>query len=147
MPASERARLLRETCAALRLPMNDKRDTVIRVLSEMDDHPDGREIHRRVCAVDPRISIATIYRTLKIFEEAGLLNRHDFGGQSGRFEFASGRHYHIIDQQNGKIVDFDGTAFDALLKRIAAEMGYDLLDYRLELYGEPDAAPGITSGS
>lgn len=145
MPPSEKARRLKQLCITLRLHMSRQRDVVIQVLSEMDDHPDSREIHRRACAIDPKISVATIYRTLSIFERAGVVTRHDFGGEAGRYELASGRHHHMVDRSSGRIIDFEDKAFDALLKRVAAEMGYDLVDYRLELYGEPEGPPGISS--
>lgn len=147
MPPGEKARILKEACVALRLHRSRQRDIVIQVLSEMDDHPDSREIHRRACMIDPKISVATIYRTLSIFERAGIVTRHDFGGESGRYELASGRHHHLVDRRSGKVVDFQDGTFDALLKRVAAEMGYDLVDYRLELYGEPELPAGMSSGS
>lgn len=134
-----RVKMFEDACRQAGLPLGRKRVAIIRILAAMDDHPDSGEIRDRAARIEPGISIATIYRTLAVFERAGLLRHHDFGGMSRRYEVTmTGRHSHMIDAQSGEVVHFDDGALDALLRKAAAEMGYDLLDYRLELYGEPD---------
>ena len=107
-----------------------------RVLSESDDHPDDELLHERANKIDSGISIATVYRTVRLFEEAGILDRHDFGDGRARYEAAPEAHHdHLIDVETGKVVEFVDPEIEALQKQIAAKLGYRLVDHRLELYG------------
>ena len=116
--------------------MTDQRRVIAQVLSEARDHPDTEEVYRRAAAVDARISIATVYRTVRLFEEAGILQKHEFGDGRARYEEVSDAHHdHLIDIETGNIIEFHNAAIEDLQRRIAAELGYDLVDHRLELYG------------
>lgn len=118
------------------LRMTDQRRTIAGVLEEADDHPDVEELHTRATALDDRISIATVYRTVKLFEEAGLLEKHEFGDGRARYEDAERDHHdHLIDMQTGEVIEFVDPDIEALQEKIAARLGYDLKDHRLELYG------------
>lgn len=118
--------------------MTDQRRIIARVLSQSEDHPDVEELYRRASAVDANISIATVYRTVRLFEEAGILERHDFGDGRARYEQASEIHHdHLIDVETGKVIEFKNNEIEALQKRIAEELGFKLVDHRLELYGIP----------
>jgi Fur family ferric uptake transcriptional regulator len=109
---------------------------IARVISEADDHPDVEELHRRSAALDPGISIATVYRTVRLFEEAGILDRHDFGDGRARYEAAPEAHHdHLIDVETGKVLEFVDPELEALQKQIAEKLGYRLVDHRMELYG------------
>lgn len=123
------------------LRMTDQRRVIARVLSGSTDHPDAEELHRRAAAVDPRISIATVYRTVRLFEEAGILERHDFRDGRSRYEEASDEHHdHLIDLHSGRVIEFRNEEIERLQRFVAEELGYDLVDHRLELYGVPKAA-------
>src|SRR5689334_2758847 len=116
--------------------MTDQRRIIARVLSESDDHPDAEELYRRASARDPRISIATVYRTVKLFEDAGILARHDFRDGRSRYEEARERHHdHLIDLQSGDVIEFRNEEIERLQELVARELGYKLVDHRLELYG------------
>lgn len=116
--------------------MTDQRRVIARVLSDSRDHPDTEEVYRRAAAVDSRISIATVYRTVRLFEEAGILQKHEFGDGRARYEEIPEEHHdHLIDIESGQIIEFHNSAIEDLQRRIAAELGYDLVDHRLELYG------------
>ncbi len=116
--------------------MTDQRRVIARVLSDSRDHPDTEEVYRRAAAVDNRISIATVYRTVRLFEEAGILQKHEFGDGRARYEEIPEEHHdHLIDIESGQIIEFHNSAIEDLQRRIAAELGYDLVDHRLELYG------------
>src|SRR5689334_17510856 len=118
--------------------MTDQRRVIARVLSDAADHPDAVELYRRASAIDPHISIATVYRTVKLFEEAGILERHDFRDGRSRYEEVPERHHdHLIDVQSGKVVEFRNEDIEKLQEFIAKELGYKLVDHRLELYGVP----------
>ena len=107
------------------------------MLSEVTDHPDVESLHRRVAEVDPRISIATVYRTVKLFEEAGILERHEFQGGRSRYEtVADGHHDHLIDIDTGDVIEFHDPELEDLQRRIAEKLGYRLVDHRMELYGQ-----------
>ena len=109
---------------------------IARVLSESDDHPDVEQLHRRAADIDPKISIATVYRTVRLFEEAGILDRHDFGDGRARYEAAPEAHHdHLIDVETGKVIEFVDPEVEALQRQIAAKLGYRLVDHRMELYG------------
>ena len=122
--------------------MTDQRRVVARVLSNATDHPDVEELYRRSAAVDPHISIATVYRTVRLFEEAGIIARHEFRDGRARYEEAPQDHHdHLIDMKTGKVIEFMDEEIEALQAAIARRLGYRLIDHRLELYGVPlDAA-------
>ena len=122
--------------------MTDQRRVVARVLSSATDHPDVEELYRRSAAVDPNISIATVYRTVPLFEEAGIIARHEFRDGRSRYEEAPQDHHdHLIDMKTGKVIEFMDEEIEALQAAIARRLGYRLIDHRLELYGVPlDAA-------
>ena len=108
----------------------------LRVLSDSDDHPDVEQLHERASKIDSGISIATVYRTVRLFEEAGVLDRHDFGDGRSRYEPAPEAHHdHLIDVESGKVVEFVDPELEALQKQIAEKLGYRLVDHRMELYG------------
>ena len=118
--------------------MTGPRRVIARVLSESRDHPDVEELHRRASAVDPGISIATVYRNVRLFEEAGILERHDFRDGRARYEMMPEEHHdHLIDLRSGKVFEFQNQRIEELQKEIARRLGYRLVDHRLELYGVP----------
>ena len=118
--------------------MTDQRRVIARVLSEAHDHPDVEELYARAAKIDSHISIATVYRTVRLFEEAGILERHDFRDGRSRYEEVPERHHdHLIDVQSGKVVEFRNEDIEKLQEFIARELGYRLVDHRLELYGVP----------
>ena len=125
-------------CEAKGLRMTDQRRVVARVISAADDHPDVEELYHRASRIDPRISIATVYRTVKLFEEAGILDRLEFGDGRARYEDAERDHHdHLIDMNSGAVVEFVDPEIEALQTRIAERLGYKLIGHRLELYGVP----------
>ena len=125
-------------CAEKGLKMTGQRRVIARVLSDSQDHPDVELLYQRAVKVDEHISIATVYRTLKLFEEAGITQKHDFGDGRARYEEASMEHHdHLIDVKSGKIIEFSNEAIEVLQKEIALKLGYRLVDHRLELYAVP----------
>ncbi len=127
--------------------MTGQRRVVARVLSDASDHPDVEELYRRAAERDSRISIATVYRTVRLFEEKGILERRDFGGGRARYEPSEhGHHHHLIDVETGKVIEFEDAEHEALMRTIARRLGFELVSLRLELFGrrlEPaPAAPG-----
>src|SRR5512134_1714378 len=123
-------------CHAKGLRITEQRRVIARVLSEARDHPDVEELHRRASAVDPGISIATVYRTVRLFEEAGILERHDFGDGRARYEAAAETHHdHLIDVETGRVIEFVDPELEALQRKIAEKLGFRLVDHRMELYG------------
>ena len=125
-------------CEARGLRLTDQRRVIASVLESADDHPDVEELHARAVAVDPRISIATVYRTVKLFEEYGLLDRHEFGDGRARYEDAEREHHdHLIDLSTGEVIEFVDEEIEALQEKIAQRLGYRLKGHRLELYGVP----------
>ena len=123
-------------CAEKGLRITEQRRVIARVLSEADDHPDVEALHARAVAIDPGISIATVYRTVRLFEEAGILERHDFGDGRSRYEAAAEAHHdHLIDVETGKVIEFVDPELEALQKVIAEKLGFRLVDHRMELYG------------
>lgn len=125
-------------CAEKGLRMTEQRRVIARVLSDAHDHPDAEELHRRAAAIDSRISIATVYRTVRLFEEAGILERHDFRDGRSRYEEAPEEHHdHLIDLSTGKVVEFRDEEIERLQHLIAEKLGFRLVDHRLELYGRP----------
>ncbi|WP_341705187.1 Fur family transcriptional regulator [Ferrovibrio sp.] len=129
---------LEQLCEQLGMRMTDQRRVIAQVLSASDDHPDVEELHHRAAAVDPRISIATVYRTVRMFEENGILSRLDLGDGRARYEeMPESHHDHLIDTRSGKIIEFNDPEIEALQEKIAARLGYKLVDHRLELFGVP----------
>ena len=129
---------IEKLCADKGMRMTDQRRVVARVLSESHDHPDVEELYRRASAVDPHISIATVYRTVRLFEESGIIERHDFRDGRSRYEETPSHHHdHLIDMKTGKVVEFVDEEIEALQQAIARKLGYKLVDHRLELYGVP----------
>jgi Fur family transcriptional regulator, ferric uptake regulator len=125
-------------CADKGLKMTEQRRVIARVLSDASDHPDVEQLYRRATQIDPNISIATVYRTVRLFEEANILERHDFRDGRSRYEEAPETHHdHLIDLHTGRVIEFRNEEIEALQKRIADELGYDLVDHRLELYAVP----------
>lgn len=125
-------------CAEKGLKMTEQRRIIARVLSQAEDHPDVEEVHRRAAADDPKISIATVYRTVRLLEEANLIDRHDFGDGRSRYEDAGGDHHdHLIDVTTGRVIEFQNEQIEKLQDVIARELGYQLVGHRLELYGKP----------
>ena len=123
-------------CADKGLRITEQRRVIARILSESEDHPDVETLHERASAIDPRISIATVYRTVRLFEEAGILARHEFGDGRARYEAASDEHHdHLIDVETGNVVEFVDEELEDLQKRIAEKLGFRLVDHRMELYG------------
>ena len=116
--------------------MTGQRRVIARVLSSAKDHPDVEEVYRRSNKIDPRISLSTVYRTLKLFEEKGILERHDFGKGRGRYEEASREHHdHLIDVDTGRVIEFRNEDIEALQEKIARELGFKLVGHKLELHG------------
>lgn len=123
-------------CEARGLRMTDHRRTVARVVGEAEDHPDVEELYARAARLDPRISLATVYRTVKLFEEAGIIDRLEFGDGRARYEDADRDHHdHMIDVATGEVIEFVDPEIEALQERIAARLGYRLIGHRLELFG------------
>lgn len=127
-----------ERCEAKGLRMTDQRRTIATVLETSDDHPDVEELYGRASGVDPRISIATVYRTVKLFEEAGIIDKLEFGDGRARYEDAERDHHdHLIDMNSGEVIEFVDPEIEALQEKIAEKLGYRLIGHRLELYGVP----------
>lgn len=125
-------------CIQQGLRMTDQRRVIAQVLSEAKDHPDVEELHRRAAAIDKGISIATVYRTVRLFEESGILERHDFRDGRSRYEEAGNVHHdHLIDMKSGKVLEFVDPEIERLQMEIARRLGYKLVDHRMELYGVP----------
>ena len=123
-------------CAEKGLRISEQRRVIARVLSEAEDHPDVEKLHERSSAIDPGISIATVYRTVRLFEEAGILERHDFGDGRARYEAAPESHHdHLIDVETGNVIEFVDPELELLQKQIAEKLGFRLVDHRMELYG------------
>lgn len=129
---------LEKKCLEKGLKMTSQRRTVARVLSESDDHPDVELLHQRTQKVDSKISMATVYRTVRLFEEAGVIEKHDFGDGRARYEeMAEEHHDHLIDMKTGKVIEFSNDEIEHLQRAIAEKLGYELVDHRLELYCLP----------
>ena len=127
---------LEALCHEKGLRITEQRRIIARVISDSEDHPDVETLHERASAVDSRISIATVYRTVRLFEEAGILDRHDFGDGRSRYEAAPEAHHdHLIDVETGKVIEFVDPELEALQKVIAERLGFRLVDHRMELYG------------
>lgn len=136
MPGSEAT--LEEQCVARNMRMTEQRRVIARVLEAATDHPDVEELYRRASAVDPKISLSTVYRTVNLFEEAGLVTKHDFKDGRARFEQIPDEHHdHLIDIRSGKVIEFRNEEIEAIQEVIAKKLGYTLVDHRLELYAVP----------
>jgi len=127
---------IEQLCIDKGLKMTGQRRIIARVLSEASDHPDVEQVHRRSAAIDPKISIATVYRTVRLLEEASIITRHDFGDGRARYEEADEHHHdHLIDIKTGEVIEFQNSRIEALQDEIARELGYRLVGHRLELFG------------
>ena len=127
---------IEDKCIKKGVRLTDQRKLVAKVMSGSDDHPDVDELHKRVAKLDSKISIATVYRTVKLFEEAGIVAKHDFKGNKARYEQATQEHHdHLIDINTGEITEFVNEDIEKLQKQVAEKLGYKLVDHRLELYG------------
>jgi Fur family ferric uptake transcriptional regulator len=125
-------------CTARGMRMTEQRRIIARVLAGADDHPDVEELHRRCVEVDPRISISTVYRTVNLFEEAGIIERHDFRQGRARYEqMRESHHDHLIDLRTGEVIEFQSEEIERLQAEIARQLGYKLVDHRLDLYAVP----------
>tara|TARA_B100000029_G_C17373651_1_gene887094 strand:+ start:539 stop:949 length:411 start_codon:yes stop_codon:yes gene_type:complete len=127
---------IEQKCIKKGVKLTDQRRIVAKVMSESDDHPDVDELYKRVSKIDSKISIATVYRTVKLFEEAGILTKHDFKGGKARYEELNESHHdHLIDIKTGEIIEFVNDEIEKLQKKVADKYGYELVDHKLELYG------------
>ena len=127
---------IEEKCKAKGVKLTDQRKIIAKVMSESNDHPNVDELYNRVSKIDSKISIATVYRTVKLFEESGILAKHDFKGGKARYEeLNEGHHAHLIDIKSGAIIEFVDNEIEELQKKVAEKYGYELVDHKLELYG------------
>ena len=127
---------IEERCKQKNVKLTDQRKLIAHIMSDSHDHPNVDELYKRVSKIDSKISIATVYRTVKLFEEAGILTKHDFKGGKARYEeLPDGHHDHLIDVQSGEIVEFVNEEIEKLQETVAEKLGYQLLDHKLELYG------------
>jgi Fur family ferric uptake transcriptional regulator len=132
---------LEQLCIDKGLKMTEQRRVIARVLSDAADHPDVEAVHRRAVGIDPHISIATVYRTVRLFEEANILARHDFGDGRARYEeMPTAHHDHLIDMQSGRVIEFNNEEIERLQRQVAQQLGYRLVGHRLELYAVPITA-------
>ena len=123
-------------CIKKGVRLTDQRKVIAKIMSESEDHPDVDELHKRVSNIDSKISIATVYRTVKLFEESGIVSKHDFKGNKARYEQSPTEHHdHLIDINTGEIIEFVNEDIEKLQKQVAEKLGYKLVDHRLELYG------------
>ena len=132
-------------CVDRGLKMTGQRRVIAKVLSEAEDHPDVEELYRRAALLDSRISVATVYRTVRLLEEKGILERRDFGGGRARYEATEhGHHYHLIDIESGRVIEFEDAEHEQLMRQIATRLGFDLVSHRMELFGRrrAGAEPG-----
>ena len=127
---------IEQKCISKGVKLTEQRKIIAKIMSESDDHPDVDELYNRVSKIDPKISIATVYRTVKVFEEAGILAKHDFKGGKARYEeMRESHHDHLIDVKTGEIIEFVDEEIEKLQKKVAEKYGYNLVDHKLELYG------------
>ncbi len=127
---------IEQKCIKKGVKLTEQRKVIAKVMTESDDHPDVDELYKRVTQIDSKISIATVYRTVKLFEESGILTKHDFKGGKARYEELSEQHHdHLIDIKSGEIIEFVDNEIEELQKKVAEKYGYDLVDHKLELYG------------
>ena len=134
---------LEQLCIERGLKMTEQRRVIAQVLSESKDHPDVEQVYQRAHQQDSRISLATVYRTLKLFEESGILTKHDFGAGRARYETSDEEHHdHLIDITSGRVIEFTNQAIEQLQRQVAEKLGYRLVGHRLELYAVPNKAAG-----
>jgi len=147
-PEQQAPSRIERLCIERGLKMTGQRRLIARVLSEAEDHPDVEDVYRRALALDSKVSIATVYRTVRLLEENGILERRDFGGGRARYDPADrGHHHHLIDVDSGKVIEFADEEFEALAKAMARRLGFDLVDQRLELFGrKAEAEPARAAG-
>ncbi len=146
-PEVQNPTTLEDACIEKGMRMTEQRRVIARVLDVATDHPDVEEVYRRASAVDPRISISTVYRTVKLFEDAGMIERHDFRDGRSRYEMVSEEHHdHLIDLRSGDVIEFRSEEIEALQELIAKRLGYRLVDHRLELYAVPIDDKGAKGG-
>ncbi len=127
---------IEQKCINKGVKLTEQRKIVAKVMSESQDHPNVDELYRRVSKIDSKISIATVYRTVKLFEESGIITKHEFKGEKARYEELNESHHdHLIDVKSGEIIEFVDLEIEKLQKKVAAKYGYDLVDHKLELYG------------
>ena len=127
---------IEQKCIDKGVKLTDQRKIIAKVMSESDDHPDVDELYKRVSKIDSKISIATVYRTVKLFEESGILAKHEFKGGKARYEKLNESHHdHLIDVKTGEIIEFVDDEIEKLQKKVAEKYGYELVDHKLELYG------------
>ena len=127
---------IEQKCIAKGVKLTEQRKTIAKIMSDSQDHPDVDELYRRASKIDSKISIATVYRTVKLFEEAGIVAKHDFKGGKARYEeLNEGHHDHLIDVKTGEIIEFVDEEIEKLQKKVAEKYGYSLVDHKLELYG------------
>ena len=127
---------IEQTCITKGVKLTDQRRIIAKIMSESEDHPDVDELYKRVSKIDSKISIATVYRTVKLFEESGILAKHEFKGGKARYEELSESHHdHLIDVKTGEIIEFVDDEIEKLQKKVAEKYGYELVDHKLELYG------------
>ena len=127
---------IEDKCKQKGVRLTDQRKLIAKIMSESESHPDVDELHKKVSKFDSKISIATVYRTVKLFEEAGIISKHDFKGNKSRYEKATEEHHdHLIDINTGEITEFVNEEIEKLQKQVAEKLGYKLIDHRLELYG------------
>ena len=127
---------IEQKCIIKGVKLTDQRRIIAKIMSECEDHPDVDELYKRVLKIDSKISIATVYRTVKLFEESGILAKHEFKGEKARYEELSESHHdHLIDVKTGEIIEFVDDEIEKLQKRVAEKYGYELVDHKLELYG------------
>ena len=139
---------LEQLCLEKGLKMTDQRRIIARVLSDAHDHPDVEQVYRRATTLDPHISIATVYRTVRLFEEASILERHDFGDGRSRYEESPQEHHdHLIDVESGRVIEFKEEEIELLQRRVAERLGYNLVGHRLELYAVPMRKSAATDRS
>ena len=127
---------IEEMCEQKSMRMTDQRRVIAKILDNADDHPDVEELHKRACLIDKNISVATVYRTVRLFEEAGILVRHEFKDGRSRYEEAGEHHEHLIDIESGEIIEFQNEELEEMKRQVALNMGYELVDHRLELFGK-----------
>lgn len=126
---------LEQRCIDAGLKMTGQRRTILRIISEADDHPSVEMVHQRAKELDASVSVATVYRTLNVLDELNLVRRHEFNQNYARYETNLDHHHHVIDVTNGEVIEFQDKKLEALIERIAARLGYELVDHKLELYG------------
>lgn len=135
-------------CVERGLKMTGQRRLIARVLSDSDDHPDVEELYRRAVALDSRVSVATVYRTVRLLEEKGILERRDFGGGRARYDPADrGHHHHLIDVDTGNVIEFSDPEHDRVARAIAKRLGFELVQLRLEIFGRKPATPKTGRGA